>query len=65
MVHEPGAVRIEARDMSGVFRRHHHYLKGASRPFAKAEKDLRALRVGKLKVKPTKCKLLWLGFLGT
>ena len=37
----PGDVGTEARDMSGVSQRHYRFLKGATGPSAKAEKDLR------------------------
>ena len=52
--------------MSGLSRRHHRFLKGATGPSVKVRKIFERLRVAKLKLKPTKFKLLQrrVGFLG-
>ena len=49
-IHGSSDVGIETRDMSGLSRRHHRFLKGVTGPSAKAEEDLRASTCSEVEV---------------
>ena len=69
--HESGDIGTIARDISGLSRRHHRFLKGAIGPSAKAEQDLRASTSSKVEVEahevqttPATSRLPWSRRLG-